>query len=86
MKPIAITMGDPSGISAEITIKKWNQRKKKKINPFFLIDCEKRVLKIFFIVSLSNCSVLRIFNCNSPSFSNFLIFLFVSLQTYVLHQ
>ena len=46
MKPIAITMGDPSGISAEITIKTWNQRKKKKINPFFLIDCEQRVLNV----------------------------------------
>ena len=46
MKPIAVTMGDPSGISAEITIKTWNQRKKKKINPFFLIDCEKRILNV----------------------------------------
>ena len=35
MKPIAITMGDPSGISAEITIKTWIQRKKNKLNPFF---------------------------------------------------
>tara|TARA_B100000989_G_C19510926_1_gene459000 strand:- start:915 stop:1931 length:1017 start_codon:yes stop_codon:yes gene_type:complete len=46
MKPIAITMGDPAGISAEITIKTWVQRKEKKINPFFLIDHEKRVLSV----------------------------------------
>ena len=46
MKPIAITMGDPSGISAEITIKTWIQRKKNKLNPFFLIDREERVLNV----------------------------------------
>lgn len=37
-RPIALTMGDPSGISGEIVLKSWIQRKKKKIYPFFLID------------------------------------------------
>ena len=29
-RPIALTMGDPSGISGEIVLKSWIQRKKKK--------------------------------------------------------
>ena len=37
-KPIAITMGEPSGISSEIIIKAWKQRKDKKLPPFVLID------------------------------------------------
>lgn len=38
IKPIALTMGDPSGISSEIVFKSWVQRKQKNIPPFFLID------------------------------------------------
>lgn len=38
IKPIALTMGDPSGISSEIVFKSWFQRKHKSIPPFFLID------------------------------------------------
>ena len=37
-KPIAITMGEPSGISSEIIIKAWKKRKEKKLPPFILID------------------------------------------------
>lgn len=37
-RPIAITMGDPSGISGEIVFKSWIKRKQKKVPPFFLID------------------------------------------------
>ena len=38
IKPIALTMGDPSGISSEIVFKSWIQRNQKNIPPFFLID------------------------------------------------
>ena len=34
-KPIVISMGEPSGISSEILIKTWINRKKKKLLPFF---------------------------------------------------
>ena len=37
-KPIAVTMGEPSGISSEIIIKTWQKRKIYKIPPFVLID------------------------------------------------
>ena len=37
-KPIVISMGEPSGIGTEILVKSWIERKKKKINPFFVVD------------------------------------------------
>ncbi len=37
-KPIAISMGEPSGVSTEIVLKTWMTRKKNKLDPFFLID------------------------------------------------
>ncbi|MFL2661313.1 MAG: 4-hydroxythreonine-4-phosphate dehydrogenase PdxA [Alphaproteobacteria bacterium] len=37
-KPIAVTMGEPSGISSEIIIKAWKKRKEKKLPPFILVD------------------------------------------------
>ena len=46
MKPIAITMGEPSGISSEIILKSWLLRRKKKLPPFFLVDCIKKLEKI----------------------------------------
>ena len=45
-KPICITMGEPSGISAEIIIKIWSMRKKLKISPFFVFDDPERLEKI----------------------------------------
>lgn len=35
--PIAITMGDPLGIGAEITLKSWRLREDKSLPPFFVI-------------------------------------------------
>ncbi len=35
--PLAITMGDPSGIGIEITAKAWNERKQRNLPPFFLV-------------------------------------------------
>lgn len=46
IKPICITMGEPSGVSGEIIIKIWNERKKKKILPFFVYDDPSRLRKI----------------------------------------
>ena len=45
-KPICITMGEPSGISAEIIIKVWDMRKKLKIFPFFIFDDPERLEKM----------------------------------------
>ena len=45
-KPIAVTMGEPSGIASEIILKTWLSRKKNKIHPFFLIDDLKKLEKI----------------------------------------
>ena len=46
LPPIAITMGDPAGISGEITIKAWVEQHQISRYPFFLIDDPKRILKI----------------------------------------
>ncbi|MEE2745487.1 MAG: 4-hydroxythreonine-4-phosphate dehydrogenase PdxA [Pseudomonadota bacterium] len=40
--PIALTMGEPSGISAEITLKAW-QTDRDKLPPFFIIDDPNRL-------------------------------------------
>ena len=42
-KPIVVSMGEPSGISSEILIKAWKQRKKYNLQPFFLVDNFERV-------------------------------------------
>ncbi len=36
--PLALTMGDPAGIGAEITLKAWGQRAALGLPPFFLVD------------------------------------------------
>ena len=36
--PIAVTMGEPSGIGGEISLKAWIRRHELKLPPFFLID------------------------------------------------
>ena len=48
-KPIVISMGEPSGISSEILIKTWINRKKKKLLPFFVVDDKS---KIEFFINL----------------------------------
>ena len=53
MKPIVITMGDPSGISAEIILKTWLNREKEMLHPFFVVDCEKRVKRIIKFLDLN---------------------------------
>lgn len=44
--PLCITMGEPSGISAEISLKTWLERKKLNICDFFLIDNYERMREI----------------------------------------
>lgn len=38
MKPIALTMGEPAGISGELTIKAWETRAENNLSPFFAVD------------------------------------------------
>ena len=46
IKPIVVTMGEPSGIASEIIIKVWLQRKKKNIFPFILVDDLEKLKKV----------------------------------------
>ena len=43
--PIAITMGDPGGISAEITLKSWRDHR-ADLSPFYVIDDPNRLNRI----------------------------------------
>ena len=43
--PIALTMGEPSGIGGEITIKAW-KNDRSELGPFFLIDDPIRIRKL----------------------------------------
>ncbi len=36
--PIAVTMGEPSGIGGEIVVKAWQERQQHQIEPFFVLD------------------------------------------------
>ena len=51
-KPIVVTMGEPSGISSEIILKCWLLRDKKKLPPFFLVDCLKKLKNVNDILKL----------------------------------
>lgn len=42
-KPLVITMGEPAGIGGELTIQAWKQRLKRKLPPFFVLDCPERL-------------------------------------------
>ncbi|NIA70296.1 4-hydroxythreonine-4-phosphate dehydrogenase PdxA [Pelagibius litoralis] len=44
--PLALTMGEPSGIGGEIALKAWLQRKEHALSAFFLIDDPARVAGI----------------------------------------
>ncbi len=41
--PLAVTMGEPSGIGGEIVIEAWLQRERQELPPFFLIDNPERI-------------------------------------------
>ena len=57
-KPIVVSMGEPSGISSEILIKAWKQRKKYNLQPFFLVDNFERVNSLKRTLDLSFNSAL----------------------------
>tara|TARA_B100001057_G_scaffold37477_1_gene33868 strand:- start:58 stop:1080 length:1023 start_codon:yes stop_codon:yes gene_type:complete len=57
-KPIVVSMGEPSGISSEILIKAWKQRKKYDLHPFFLIDNFERVNSLKKTLGLNFNSIL----------------------------
>lgn len=40
---LAVTMGEPAGIGAEITMKAWTKRNEAQLPPFFLIDDPDRI-------------------------------------------
>ena len=53
--PVAITMGDPGGISAEITLKSWRDHR-ADLSPFYVIDDPNRLDRINRQLNL-NCAV-----------------------------
>ncbi len=55
MAPVAITMGDPGGIGAEITLKSWRDHR-ADLTPFYMIDDPNRIDHINRQLNL-NCSV-----------------------------
>ena len=46
MPPLAVTMGDPAGIGADITLAAWAQRRSADLPPFFLIDNPARLKRL----------------------------------------
>ena len=53
--PVAITMGDPGGIGAEITLKSWRDHR-VDLTPFYMIDDPNRIDHINRQLNL-NCAV-----------------------------
>ena len=53
--PVALTMGDPSGIGAEITLKSWRDHR-ADLTPFYVIDDPNRIDHINRQLNL-NCAV-----------------------------
>ncbi|MDH5558111.1 MAG: 4-hydroxythreonine-4-phosphate dehydrogenase PdxA [Alphaproteobacteria bacterium] len=44
--PIALTMGEPAGVGAEIALKAWMRRDELKLPPFFLLDDPRRLARL----------------------------------------
>ena len=70
--PIALTMGEPSGIGGEITIKAWKNYR-SELSPFFLIDDPERIRKLSKTLAF-NIEVKEIFKPSDTIkfFENFL--------------
>ena len=45
-RPIALTMGEPAGVGAEIAIKAWMRRVELRLPPFFLLDDPRRLSRL----------------------------------------
>jgi len=44
--PIALTMGEPAGVGAEIALKAWMRRDELQLPPFFLLDDPRRLARL----------------------------------------
>ena len=44
--PIALTMGEPAGVGAEIALKAWMRREELSLPPFFMLDDPRRLLRL----------------------------------------
>ena len=71
LPPIALTMGEPSGISAEITFKAWRDHRNDLV-PFFVIDDPIRLEEVYSSLGWNiDISVIEdptdTFNCFSKS-------------------
>ena len=51
-KPIVISMGEPSGISSEILIKTWINRKKEKFYLFLLLMTNQKLNLLLIYLNL----------------------------------
>ena len=49
--PIALTMGEPAGISGELTLQAWLNREKIPV-PFFVIDDPNRLISLAQLLNL----------------------------------
>lgn len=45
-RPIALTMGEPAGVGAEIAMKAWMRREELQLPPFFLLDDPRRLARL----------------------------------------
>jgi 4-hydroxythreonine-4-phosphate dehydrogenase len=45
-RPIALTMGEPAGVGAEIAFKAWMRREELSLPPFFLLDDPRRLARL----------------------------------------
>jgi 4-hydroxythreonine-4-phosphate dehydrogenase len=45
-RPIALTMGEPAGVGAEIALKAWMRREELSLPPFFLLDDPRRIARL----------------------------------------
>ncbi|MBE9555168.1 MAG: 4-hydroxythreonine-4-phosphate dehydrogenase PdxA [Proteobacteria bacterium] len=45
-RPIALTMGEPAGVGAEIALKAWMRREELSLPPFFLLDDPRRLARL----------------------------------------
>ena len=53
IKPIVVSMGEPSGISSEIILKSWKHRNKYKLHPFFIVDNNQKINNIINHLNLN---------------------------------
>ena len=53
IKPIVVSMGEPSGISSEIILKSWKYRNKYKLHPFFIVDNNQKINHIINYLNLN---------------------------------